>query len=390
MLHLATKRPRSTRADLARSATAIVLFLTLAACQNEKATTSEARPVRVVTVEAGKLANDVQLSGEIQAEKNVGLAFRIGGRVAERPVNVGDRVTAGQVIARLAPTLEQNAVTAAKAALEAARGEVDTARNTFARQERLMAQGFTTRPRFDQALKAQETAQAQLENAEAQLELAQDRLGFTELRSGVAGIVTARNVEPGEVVQPGQVVVQLAREDGRDAVFNVPARLLETQAGDSTIRVALADAPTVTALGRVREVAPQADPVTRTFQVRVGLQDPPEAMRLGSTVVGTLQLTSDSIVSIPASALTQQGASPAVWVVDPAKSTVSLRNVDVLRFDPGQVIVSQGLEPGEVIVSGGIQALHLGQRVRQLPPPAPAGRTAAASPPQGRNGVPPT
>ncbi|TCR66323.1 efflux RND transporter periplasmic adaptor subunit [Bosea sp. BK604] len=390
MLHLATKRPSSICRDLARSAAAIALFLTLAACQNEKARTAEARPVRVVTVEAGKLANDVQLSGEIQAEKNVGLAFRIGGRVAERPVNVGDRVTAGQVIARLAPTLEQNAVTAAKATLEAARGEVDTARNTFARQERLMAQGFTTRPRFDQALKAQETAQAQLENAEAQLELAQDRLGFTELRSGVAGIVTARNVEPGEVVQPGQVVVQLAREDGRDAVFNVPARLLETQAGDSTIRVALADAATVTALGRVREIAPQADPVTRTFQVRVGLQDPPEAMRLGSTVVGTLELTSDSIVSIPASALTQQGASPAVWVVDPAKSTVSLRNVDVLRFDPGQVIVSQGLEPGEIIVSGGIQALHLGQRVRQLPPPAPAGRTAAASPPQGRNGAPPT
>lgn len=368
----------------------MALALTLAGCQNEKAATTEARPVRVVTVEAGRLANDVKLSGEIQAEKNVGLAFRIGGRVTERSVNVGDTVKAGQVVARLAPTLEQNALTAARAALEAARGEVDTARSTFARQERLMAQGFTTRPRFDQALKAQEVAQAQLENAEAQVELAQDRLGFTELRAGVAGVVTARNVEPGEVVQPGQVVIQLTREDGRDAVFNVPARLLETQAGDSIIRVALADAPTVTALGRVREVAPQADPVTRTFQVRVGLQAPPEAMRLGSTVVGTLETASDSVVSIPASALTQQGTSPAVWVVDPAKSTVSLRNVDVLRFDPGQIIVSQGLEPGEIIVSGGIQALHLGQRVRQLPPAPPAGRSAAASPQQGRAAAPPT
>lgn len=389
MLHLAMRRRRPAGAGLIRSAAAMVLLLSLAACQNEKAATAEGRPVRVVTVEAGKLANDIKLSGEIQAEKNVGLAFRIGGRVAERSVNVGDTVKAGQVIARLAPTLEQNALTAARAALEAARGEVDTARSTFARQERLMAQGFTTRPRFDQALKAQEVAQAQLESAEAQVELAQDRLGFTELRAGVAGVVTARSVEPGEVVQPGQIVVQLAREDGRDAVFNVPARLLETQAGDSTIRVALADAPGVIALGRVREVAPQADPVTRTFQVRVGLQDPPEAMRLGSTVVGTLETTSDSVVSIPASALAQQGTSPAVWVVDPAKSTVSLRNVDVLRFDPGRVIVSQGLEPGEIIVSGGIQALHLGQRVRQLPPAPPAGRTAAISQPQ-RPPVPPS
>jgi membrane fusion protein, multidrug efflux system len=379
MTQLSAKSVRPVGAGVVRGATAAALLVGLVACQGNEAAVPDGRPVRVVTVEAGKLANDIQLSGEVQAEKNVGLAFRIGGRVTERPVNVGDRVAAGQVIARLAPTLEQNALAAAKAALEAARGEVNTARNAFARQEQLMAQGFTTRPRFDQALKAQDAAQAQLEDAEAQVELAQDRLGFTELRAGVAGIVTARYVEPGEVVQPGQVVVQLAREDGRDAVFSVPARLLETQAGGSTIRVALAEAPAVSALGQVREVAPQADPVTRTFQVRVGLQDPPEAMQLGSTVVGTLEVRSDAVVSIPASALTQQGLSPAVWVVDPAKSTVSLRVVDVLRFDPGQVVVSQGLEPGEIIVSAGIQALHVGQRIRQLPPAPQGGRTAAAT-----------
>jgi membrane fusion protein, multidrug efflux system len=379
MTQLSAKSVRPVGAGVVRGATAAALLVGLVACQGNEAAVPDGRPVRVVTVEAGKLANDIQLSGEIQAEKNVGLAFRIGGRVTERPVNVGDRVAAGQVVARLAPTLEQNALAAAKAALEAARGEVNTARNAFARQERLMAQGFTTRSRFDQALKAQDAAQAQLEDAEAQVELAQDRLGFTELRAGVAGIVTARYVEPGEVVQPGQVVVQLAREDGRDAVFNVPARVLETQAGGSPIRVALAEAPAVSALGQVREVAPQADPVTRTFQVRVGLQDPPEAMQLGSTVVGTLEVRSDAVVSIPASALTQQGLAPAVWVVDPAKSTVSLRDVDVLRFDPGQVVVSQGLEPGEIIVSAGVQALHVGQRIRQLPPAPQGGRTAAAT-----------
>lgn len=379
MMNPSAERFRPGGAGAVRGVAAAALILALAACQSEEAPPAEARPVGVVVVEAGKLANDIRLSGEIQAEKNVGLAFRISGRVAERPVNVGDMVKAGQVVARLAPTIEQNALTAAKAALEAARGEVKTTRSTFARQERLMAQGFTTRPRFDQALKAQEAAQAKLEDAEAQVELARDRLSFTELRAGVAGVVTSRNVEPGEVVQAGQVIVQLAREDGRDAVFNVPARSLETQAGDSTIRVALADAPAVSAFGRVREIAPQADPVTRTFQVRVGLQDPPEAMRLGSTVIGTLELTSKAVVSIPASALTQQDLSPAVWVVDPATSTVSLRNVDILRFDPGQIIISQGLEPGETIVSGGIQALHVGQRVRQLPSASRPSRTTAAS-----------
>jgi RND family efflux transporter MFP subunit len=365
---------------LNRAAAAALVAAGLAACRNEQAPQAEGRPVGVVTVAAGQVSDDLQLSGEIQAKKDVGLAFRIGGRVFERPVNVGDRVAAGQVVARLEPALEQNALTTALAALAAARGEVGTARNTFERQERLMAQGFTTRPRYDQARRAQETAQAALENAEAQVELARDRLGFTELRADVAGVVTARQVEPGEVVQPGQVVVQVARDDARDAVFNVPAAMLAGHLADAKIRVALADAPAVSAYGTIREVAPQADPVTRTFAVRVGLQDPPETMRLGSTVLGRIELSTAAIIAIPASALTQQGRSPAVWIVDPAKSTVSLRSVDVLRFDPDTVILTQGLEPGETIVSAGIQALHPGQRVRPLPLPGRQTTAAAPSP----------
>lgn len=348
-------------------AAAVSLAAPLIACQEAAPPAAEGRPVGVIRAEAGAVASDVRLSGEIQAEKSVGLAFRINGRVSERNVNVGDRISAGQVVARLDPTLERNELTAAQASLKAARGELDTARNTFTRQERLMAQGFTTRPRFDQALRARETAQAAVENAEARVELARDRLAFTELRAGVPGVVTARSIEPGEVVQPGQVVITMAREEGRDAVFQVPARLLEDHAGTYRVRVALADNPAVSAIGTVREVAIQADPATRAFPVKVSLTDPPEAMRLGATVTGVLEISTPSIIAIPASALTQQGATPAVWVVDPATSTVSLRPVDVLRFDPDKVIVAHGLEPGDIVVSAGVQALHPGQRVRQLP-----------------------
>jgi membrane fusion protein, multidrug efflux system len=367
--------------DRLRLATIVATLLVLTACgQNESPPPSAGRPVRVVSVKASMPVSDARLSGEIQAEKNVALAFRIGGRIVERPVNVGDRIAAGQLVARLDPQTEQNALSAAKATLAAARGEVSTARNAFERQEQLMAQGFTTRPRFDQALQAQKAAQARLEDAEAQFELARDRLAFTELRADVAGVVTGRGAESGEVVQPGQIVVQLARDDGRDAVFNVPARFLEQQAENAVIRVALADSPSVVAVGRVREIGVQADPVTRTFQVRVGLQNPTEAMRLGSTVTGTMELISAAVVAIPASALTQAGLSPAVWIVDPATSTVSLRNVDILRFDPDQAIISQGLEPDDIIVSAGVQALHPGQLVSPLPaqPATAAGGRAAA------------
>jgi membrane fusion protein, multidrug efflux system len=345
----------------------VVILCGLAACgQSEPSPPDVGRPVNVVSVEASKLANDIQLSGEIQAENNVALAFRIGGRVVERPVNVGDRIATGQLVARLDPQTEQNALTAAKAALSAARGEVSTTRSAFDRQEQLMAQGFTTRPRFDQALQARNTAESSLEDAEAQVELARDRLGFTELRSSTAGVVTARSAEPGEVVQSGQAIVRLARDDGRDAVFNVPARFLERQDEDPVIRVALADDRSVVAVGRVREIAAQADPMTRTFQVRVSLQNPPEAMRLGSTVIGTIELLSPAVIAVPASALTRAGQSPALWIVDPATSTVSLRTVDILRFDSDRAIISHGLDPDDVVVTGGVQALHPGQRVAPI------------------------
>ncbi|OYW98027.1 MAG: efflux transporter periplasmic adaptor subunit, partial [Bosea sp. 32-68-6] len=258
-------RPPSARRALVRRTRPLLplcglpLLLALAGCDRaEKAPPQAGRPVQVVKVEASLLTAGVELSGEIQAEKTVSLAFRIAGRIAERPVNVGDRVVPGQVVARLDRTIETNAVAAAEAALEAARGEVVTARSTFERQERLMGQGFTTRPRFDAAQKAQETAQAALENAEAQLEQARDRLGFTDLRADVAGVVTVRSAEPGEVVQPGQPILQIAREDGRDAVFAVPARVLEGKTGDPVVRVVLAEAPGVSAIGRIREIAPQA------------------------------------------------------------------------------------------------------------------------------------
>ena len=101
----------------------------------------------------------------------------------------------------------------------------------------------------------------------------------------------------------------------------------------------------MTATGRVREVAPQADPVTRTFEVKVGLTDPPAAMRLGTTVVGRMDVDSSSVIDIPATALTQSNQQPAVWIVDPSTSTVSLRTIDVLRFDPDAVVVSKRARP---------------------------------------------
>ena len=211
-----------------------------------------------------------------------------------------------------------------------------------------------------------QTAQARVDDATAQLDIAQDRVGFTELKANVEGTITARSAELGQVVQAGQPIFTIARTDGRDAVFDVPAQVLRAAPADATITIALANDPSVTAKARVRTVSPQADPVTRTFQVRLSLIDHPEAMRLGATVTGRLQLESRKGISIPASALTATNAKPAVWVVDPQNLTVALRNVEVERFDPATAVISSGLEPGDVVVTAGVQALHPGQKVRLL------------------------
>jgi RND family efflux transporter MFP subunit len=135
---------------------------------------------------------------------------------------------------------------------------------------------------------------------------------------------------------------------------------------DPKITVALSLTPGTTAQGRVREVSPQADPVTGTFQVRVGLIDPPDDMRLGSAVTGPATFGGIAGIEIPASALTRTSGEPAVWVVDPATKKVALRNVEIANFSPSSVAVSSGLSVGEIVVTAGVQALRPGQEVRLL------------------------
>jgi RND family efflux transporter MFP subunit len=312
----------------------------------------------------------VVLTGQISAENEASLAFRIGGRIIERLADVGDRVEPDQVLAKLDPQNELNALRSAQAALHAAEGQLIEVTNTFDRQRILLPQGFTTQALFDQAQQAVRTTQSRVDDAKAQLHTAQDRVSYTELHAGVTGSITARRAEAGEVVQAGQMVFQVARRDGRDAVFDVPAQVIRSAPPDPKIVVSLTDDPSVTAMGRVRQVDPQADPITRTFRVRVSLIDPPAAMFLGATVKGQMQLEGTPNISIPASALTRINDQPAVWIVDPATLTVSLHNVAVERFDPGTVVISQGLEGGEIVVTAGVQALHPGQKVRLLGAPS--------------------
>lgn len=343
----------------------LAVVLLLAACGQEvEAPVPQVRPVRVVKVAPRPVAEPVVLTGRIEAEDEVALAFRIGGRLLERPANTGRRVEAGELVARLEPQNELNALRTAEANLAAAQGQLDEARSEYARQRHLEERGWAARAVYERALQALQTAQARVDAAEAQLKLARDQVSFTELRADAAGVVIAVLAEPGEVVAAGQPVLRLARAGGRDAVFDVPAAVLRAAPPDPVIAVHLADDPTIRATGRVREVSPEADPVTRTFRVKIGLSDPPPGMLLGATVVGRMETAPEEVIEIPATALVRRDGRPAVWVVDPASSVVALRPIEVARFDSASIAVARGLDPGETVVTAGVQALHPGQKVR--------------------------
>lgn len=367
MAESVTGRHRWAGTPLLLFASLLLAALTLAACgEKEEARTPEPRPVRTTVATLRPAAEIVQLTGQVEARNEASYGFRIGGRIIERLVNVGDQVEPGQVLARLDPQDEQNALRSAQAALSAAQASLSQTRNQYERQRELLNRGFTPRAQYEQAERAFLAARSQVEDAQARLKMARDRLDFTELRADSASIVTTRHAEAGEVVQPGQPIITVARQDGRDGVFEVPAALLASLPADPQITIALASDPSVTATGRVREISPQADPVTRTFPVRVSLINPPEAMRLGSTVVGHAAVENDKAIEVPASALTRLNGQPAIWVVDPANNTVNLRNVEVLRFTPTSVALADGVKPQEIVVTAGVQALHPGQKVRLL------------------------
>jgi membrane fusion protein, multidrug efflux system len=231
----------------------LALSALLVGCRPEsEAAAPQVRPVRTVTIEKREAGSPVTLTGRIEAKDEVALGFRISGRLLENKANLGDRVKPGDVIARLEPQNELNQLRSAEANLAAAQAQLTQAQNHFERQDTLLQQGWTTRAIWDQAKKALQTARAQVDSTEAQLKAAHDLVSFTQLEADAPGVVTEVGPRAGTVVQAGQIIVRLARQDGRDAVFDVPAQLIRSAPPDPQIMVSLTDDPNVTAQGRGR------------------------------------------------------------------------------------------------------------------------------------------
>lgn len=348
----------------ARLACLICASLALAGCENR--TTAAPKPPTLVRTEIVQLESrqaSVTLTGDVQARVRAELSFRVSGRVTERLVDVGAHVDAGDVLARVDPTEQQADLDAATAAVAAAESQVRVTQATFDRQKALLANGFTTRASYDQAQEALRTAEGSLEAAKAQLGTAKDAVTYTELRAGAAGIITARNLEVGQVAQAAQSAFTLAQDGDRDVVFDVYESIFFQQPESNEVALVLLSDPVVTAQGRVREVSPTIDPKTATVRVKVAIENPPPAMTLGSVVTGTGKWKPVQRIVLPWSALAAVGAAPAVWVVDGKTKTVSLKAIAVEGYETGTIVIKSGLQPGDRVVTEGGKLLSPGQTV---------------------------
>lgn len=293
----------------------------------------------------------VRITGSVAARISSELAFQVTGRVIERFVDVGSRVAKGDELAKLDPTEQLADLASAKAALASSEAEVRAATANFERQQTLLSGGFTTRVTFEQAQQALNAAQGGLAASKARLGSATEALGYTTLRANSSGVITARNVEVGQVVQSSQSSYTLAQDDGRDAVFDVyEAIFLQKLDGDS-VRVSLVSNPDITAFAKVREISPAVDPKTGTVRVKMDILNVPKEMTLGAAVIGEGITKSVDKIVLPSAAVTSSLAGPAVWVIDPATQRVSLRDIQIESYETDSITVSSGISVGEHIVT---------------------------------------
>ncbi|NMZ07104.1 efflux RND transporter periplasmic adaptor subunit [Pseudomonas proteolytica] len=340
----------------------VALLVLLSGCGQEKPEPKAHSRVFVQTVQPTDFAAAVTLTGDIQARVQTDLSFRVGGKIIQRMVDVGDRVTARQVLAKLDPKDLQTNVDSAQAQVVAEQARVKQTAAAFVRQEKLLPKGYTSRSEYDAAQAALRSSQSALAAAQAQLANAREQLGYTALIAEAPGVITARQAEVGQVVQATVPIFSLARDGERDAVFNVYESLLAEPAPDVPITVSLLDNPNIKAVGRVREVTPAVAANSGTVQVKIALDALPAGMQLGSVVSATANGQAKASIELPWAALTKDLSEPAVWLVD-GDGKAQLHKVTVARYLTGKVIIGDGLKGGENVVVAGGQLLHPGMLV---------------------------
>lgn len=349
----------------------------LSGCSEEKAeVVKEVRPVKVVKVEPAATASSLVYSGSVKARTEMNLGFRINGKIVERRVDIGDRVKKGDVLMRLDRsdiTLSENR---AKAGLEAARQQFDTAEAAFKRADQLFAQRTIPVAILEQRKLSLDQARSALTSAESAVNEVGNQLAYADLAADRDGVVTNVLADAGQVVGAGNVAVVVAADDEKEVQISVPeTEIAGFSVGQDVVAGFWADA-SLKMHGKVREIAASADPLSRTFAVRVSLADNPD-IRLGMTATIEAAGRSDAtVVNLPLSAIARVDGRTIVWVVDATSATVSSREVTAGPFTADGVAIDKGLKRGDIVVAAGTQFMTEKLKVKL---PEGLGESVAAS-----------
>ena len=353
------------RRYVVRIAATLVLIAGLSACGKEAAKAPEARVVNVVRVHPGSDSSEVAYSGDVRARYETNLSFRVAGKIVARNVEVGTVVRSGDVLARLDPEDQKLNAQSAQSQLAATQSEYDQIKADLERYSDLYKKEFISKADYDRRLSAFNVAQARLAQAKAQLSVTQNQTGYTALAADHAGVITAIQAEVGQVVAPGQAVMKLARTDDKEVVISIPENRLAELNGSKEIAITLWANPAMKYRGKVREVSPSADPVTRTYAAKISVLNPDTTMKLGMTANVYLTGARRGVSAmLPATALFQDNGKAAVWLVDPAASTVKLVPVEVGEYIEDKIAITAGLKQGDVVIRAGVHKLFAGEKVR--------------------------
>lgn len=382
-------QPRRMRRNPWPCAASVVLATALlSACGKPPAEPEPVRSVKLLTVAPSASTFGFEFAGEVRPRVESRLGFRVAGKIVRRPVELGQTVRVGQLLAELDAQDLRLAADAARAQVAAAQTSRDLAQADLQRYRELRRQNFIAGAELERRESSFQAAQAQLDQAQAQLAAQGNQAGYARLVADVAGVVTGIEAEPGQVVAAGAPVVRLAQSGVRDVVFAVPEDRVAAVKVGSPVEVRLWNSDALLA-GRVREVAASADAATRTFQVKVSL-DTATPPPLGTTVTVVPKALSSGgapVIKLPTSALKQDAdGATSVWVLDEASMTVRSQVVTIATADGNEAVVSAGLTPGMQVVAAGVHVLTPGQKVAIYKPrlggdkPAQGAAAAASAP----------
>lgn len=350
--------------SLASGVLPLAAALLLSACSRPTPVAEPVRAVKVLTVGVQSMQSGAEYAGEVRARVESRLGFRVGGKLSQRLVELGQQVQGGQLLARLDPQDYDLAAAAARAQLALVASNRDLAAADYTRFKELREQNFISSAELERRHASLKVAQAQFEQAQAQLLSQRNQAGYTHLMAQASGVVTAVEAEVGQVVAAGTPIVRIAQDGPRDVLFAVPEDQVTAIKIGSAVAVRVWSVGT-TLQGVVREVAASADPVTRTFAIKVSL-GAQAAPALGTTVAVSPpapQPGAGPVIKLPTSALRQDGKASAVWVLDPVSLTVELQPVQIATVDGNEVVLASGLQPGMQVVATGVHVLSPGQKV---------------------------